>query len=238
MRTKVHYLEFSMAASVQGWRQKWFYIKDQKIASSDQFGVAPFDANQKLQKLASWDSPPTEAEMENIKPLLARIQSLKSTSGGALSGTQLMAFFQQRRIRPLQHRVSKLWSYSGSEDSSRVSKDDIDKKDLDKRVRALTALTKDDEIPALAADFFDSEHPLPAVCAPTSHLFVFLYFVAAFLIFFDLLLRRVTNPCFPSSSSKGGYLFRLILFLLHPKPPRLKKARTEMMPKILWKKLV
>jgi hypothetical protein len=33
--TKVHYLEFSMAASVQGWRKKWFYIKDRKIASSD-----------------------------------------------------------------------------------------------------------------------------------------------------------------------------------------------------------
>jgi hypothetical protein len=46
-----------------------------------------------------------------------------------------------------------------------VSKEDIDKKDLNKRVRALTTLTKDDEIPTLAADFFDSEHPLPAVCA-------------------------------------------------------------------------
>jgi hypothetical protein len=30
-----HYLEFKMAASVQGWRQKWFYIKDQKAADSD-----------------------------------------------------------------------------------------------------------------------------------------------------------------------------------------------------------
>jgi hypothetical protein len=30
-------------------------------------------------------------------------------------------------------------------------------------------------------------------------------------------------------------LFRLILFLLHPKPPRLRKVRTEMMPKIRWK---
>jgi hypothetical protein len=44
-----------------------------------------------------------------------------------------------------------------------VSAEDIDKKDLDKRVRALTTLTKDDEIPVLAADFFDYEHPLPAV---------------------------------------------------------------------------
>jgi hypothetical protein len=31
-----------MAASVQGWRKKWFYIKDQKVSSSDQYGVAPF----------------------------------------------------------------------------------------------------------------------------------------------------------------------------------------------------
>jgi hypothetical protein len=116
-------------------------------------------------KLSLWDSPPTEAETEDIKPLLARIQSWKSATRGALSGTQLMAFFLQRRIQPLQHRISKLWSYSGSEDPSRVSKEDLDKKDLDRRVRALTTLTKEDEIPALAADFFDSTHPLPMVCA-------------------------------------------------------------------------
>jgi hypothetical protein len=63
-----------------------------------------------------------------------------------------------------------------------VSKEDIDKKDLDKRVRALTTHTKDDEIPVLTADFFDSEHPLPAVCALSSHLLASLYFVSAFLI--------------------------------------------------------
>jgi hypothetical protein len=53
-----------------------------------------------------------------------------------------------------------------------VSVEDIDKKDLDKRVRALTTLTKDDEIPALAADFFDSKHPLPMVCALCIHQFL------------------------------------------------------------------
>jgi hypothetical protein len=35
IRAESQYLEFSMAASVQGWRKKWFYIKDQKISSSD-----------------------------------------------------------------------------------------------------------------------------------------------------------------------------------------------------------
>jgi hypothetical protein len=163
IRSEVHYLDFNMAASVQGWRKKWFYIKDQKNPPSDQYGIASFDANKDLKKLASWDSPPTEAEMEDIKPLLARIEALKSGSGGALSGTQLMSFFLQRRVQPLQHRVSKFWSNSGLKDSSRVFEEDIDKKDLDTRVRALTTLTKDHDIPALAADFFDSEHPLPSV---------------------------------------------------------------------------
>jgi hypothetical protein len=44
-----------MAASVQGWKKKWFYIKDQKISSSDHYDIAPFDANQDLKKLSSWD---------------------------------------------------------------------------------------------------------------------------------------------------------------------------------------
>jgi hypothetical protein len=39
----------------------------------------------------------------------------------------------------------------------------MEKKDLDKRVRALTTLTKDHEIADLAASYFDSEHLLPAV---------------------------------------------------------------------------
>jgi hypothetical protein len=118
VRAKLHYLEFNMAVSVQGWRKKWFYIKDQKAASSDTFGIAPFDVNNSLTKLTSWDSPPTEAEGGNIKPLLTRIESLKSATGGGLTGTQLMAFFLQRRIQPLQARVSKLWSYSGLDDPS------------------------------------------------------------------------------------------------------------------------
>jgi hypothetical protein len=49
-------------------------------------------------------------------------------------------------------------------DSSRVSEDLMEKKDLDKRVRALTTLTKDHEVTELAASYFDFQHPLPAIC--------------------------------------------------------------------------
>jgi hypothetical protein len=103
--------------------------------------------------------------MEDIAPLLTRIQALKGCKGGALSGTQLMAFFIQCRVQPLQHRLSKLWTFSGLEESSQVSEDLMEKKDVDRQVRALTTLTRDHEIADLAADYFDSKHPLPMVCS-------------------------------------------------------------------------
>jgi hypothetical protein len=53
IRAESQYLEFSMAASVQGWRMKWFYFKDRKVSSSDQYGIAPFDASKEVKKLAS-----------------------------------------------------------------------------------------------------------------------------------------------------------------------------------------
>jgi hypothetical protein len=118
VRPKLHYLEFKIALSVQGWRQKWFYIKDQKSAYSDQYGLAPFDASKGLTKLTIWDAPPWKAEVEDIKPLLARIKRLKSAAGGRQIGMQLMAFFLWRRIQPQQSRASKLWTYSGLIDPS------------------------------------------------------------------------------------------------------------------------
>jgi hypothetical protein len=91
-----------------------------------------------------------------------------------------MAFFLQCWVQPLQYRLSKLWSFSGLGDSSRVSDDLMENKDLDKRVRALTTLTKDHEIADLAASYFDSEHSLPAVWLLS--LFAFFYLIIVFLI--------------------------------------------------------
>jgi hypothetical protein len=163
VRPEAQYLEFSMAASVQGWRTKWFYIKDRKSSAEDEFGLPPFDAFQEVRKLKSWDSLPSDAEVAEIVPLLSRIQSLKTGLGGALSGIQLMAFFIQRRVQPLQHRATKFWAYSGLEDPTRISEDLMSKEDVDKRVRNLTKLTKEHSVADLKANFFDSVHPIPEV---------------------------------------------------------------------------
>jgi hypothetical protein len=80
-----------------------------------------------------------------------------------------MAFFIQRRVQPLQHRLTKLWTYAGLEDPARISEDLMLKDDVDKRVRNLTKLKKEDSVDDLTADFFDSVHPLLEVytSAPT-----------------------------------------------------------------------
>jgi hypothetical protein len=74
-----------MAQSVQGWRHKWFYIKDQKSAEYDKYGLAPFDAYKSLTKLTTWDALPSDAEVKSIKPLLAYIQDLKNAVGKELT---------------------------------------------------------------------------------------------------------------------------------------------------------
>jgi hypothetical protein len=61
----------------------------------------------------------------------------------------------------------------------------MEKKDLDKRVRALTTLTKDHEIADLAARYFDSKHPLPAV-----------HLLSLFTLFYLIIVCLVTLGLF------------------------------------------
>jgi hypothetical protein len=62
----------------------------------------------------------------------------------------------------------------------------LEKKGLDKRVRALTTLTKEDEIPDLTAGYFDSEHLLPTVHAMSSFVRLLFTLLLLFLMTFDL----------------------------------------------------
>jgi hypothetical protein len=59
----------------------------------------------------------------------------------------------------------------------------MEKQDVDKLVRALTKLTKDHAVAELAADYFNSKHPLPEVRSFCMPIFVF---CVAFLLYFFL----------------------------------------------------
>jgi hypothetical protein len=53
----------------------------------------------------------------------------------------------------------------------------MEKKDLDRRVRALNTLKRDHEVADLTASYFDSDHPLPAVIFAVFTCLVFLFFM-------------------------------------------------------------
>jgi hypothetical protein len=90
-----------------------------------------------------------------------------------------------------------------------VSNQDPEKKDLDKQVRSLTTLTKEKEIPALTAHFFDSAHPLPKVCAlqlESINFYLLCSFclnVVSLMLFCECLSAGSSIFGFSSSSSRG-----------------------------------
>jgi hypothetical protein len=228
-----------MAQSVQGWRHKWFYIKDQKSAEYDKYGFAPFDADKSLTKLTTWDALPSDAEVKSIKPLLAYIQDLKNAAGKELTGTQLKVFFLQRCLQPLQARVSKLWTYFDSNDPSRVSPKDPEKKDLDKRVRSLTTLTTKLAVPACLAAAFDSTHTLPQVpdLQPEKILYSPSFSNYVLLKVCTCIVLGSPISGFTSSSSQGRGPSLLKSLLLTLNPPRLLRIWTVMEPKVLWRRM-
>jgi hypothetical protein len=54
-----------------------------------------------LKKLKSWDELSSEAEAEEIKPLVTQILKLKAETKKELNGTQLIVFFLQLQVQPL-----------------------------------------------------------------------------------------------------------------------------------------
>jgi hypothetical protein len=94
------YFDLRMRESLQDWRRKCFYIKDELVAGQI-YGLAPFDDAAEVKKLKSWDIPLTVAELEETEPMIHKIQTLQTTVGKELLGLQLMAFFLRMRVQPL-----------------------------------------------------------------------------------------------------------------------------------------
>jgi hypothetical protein len=129
-----------------------------------------------------------------------------------LSGIQFMAFFVQHRVQPLHH-LTKLWSYSSLVDPSCISGDLMKKEEVDKRVRSLTKLMKDHAVAELAANYFDSVHPLPEVCIYLFRILAvkFHWFPTMFIGYFsDLSICRTINSSFHFLLFPKKDLLRLI----------------------------
>ncbi|KAM0841830.1 hypothetical protein ACQ4PT_058769 [Festuca glaucescens] len=156
----VDYFDVKFADSVQGWRKKWLYIKDES-SDAQEYGLAPFDAAEEIQRRKSWDAKATTEERAATDALITRIRELQNTDGAELSGVQIIAHFLRIRVQPLQARKNPLWMYTGAKDVDRIS-DDLSVKDLEKLVRRFTSLNKNHEVPSSCrVEPFSGSHALP-----------------------------------------------------------------------------
>ena len=165
VRPGVEYFSLSMVDSAQGWRKRWFYIRDQ-TAQGESLGMDPFTVGQEIRPKRTWRNELSKPETVEVKKLVEKIQALKAGPGAPLTGIQIMTTFVRRRIQPLQHRAHGMWEYSGSEDPTRVSTEDYSPTEVERRVRSLTKLTSANPFPGPPSTApFEAENPIPEVSA-------------------------------------------------------------------------
>ncbi|KAK1682454.1 hypothetical protein QYE76_043302 [Lolium multiflorum] len=156
----VEYFDVKFPDSVQGWRKKWLYVREES-SNSVEDNITPFDGGAKILRRRSWDAEATEDEKLATEALMTRIHELQNTRGKELLGIQITAYFLRIRVQPLQARKNPLWMYAGEEDVDRLSKD-LPVKDLEKLIRKVSSLSKKDTIPSYCRITpYSGTNPLP-----------------------------------------------------------------------------
>ncbi|KAK1698549.1 hypothetical protein QYE76_015246 [Lolium multiflorum] len=159
VRKEVDYFDYPMKESVQGWRNKWFYLRD-PLVPGRRFNLPPFKDKLIAKPKKSWQNTLSPEERLTADRLFGQIIILKNTGGLTMRGTEVVSVFLQRRVQPLMSRPHQLWLYTGKEDESRVSSAELSAEDLRDEVRRLTCLSMKDNIVLTSAHPpYDSVHP-------------------------------------------------------------------------------
>ncbi|KAK1647383.1 hypothetical protein QYE76_065188 [Lolium multiflorum] len=85
VRSSVNYFDVKLPDSVQGWRKKWLYIREENHGCAED-NIPPFDGAEKILRRRSWDAEATEEERTSTEALMTRIHELQNTRGKELSG--------------------------------------------------------------------------------------------------------------------------------------------------------
>ncbi|KAK1679814.1 hypothetical protein QYE76_040662 [Lolium multiflorum] len=160
VRSSVNYFDVKLPDSVQGWRKKWLYIREENDGCAED-NIPPFDGAEKILRRRSWDAEATEEERTSTEALMTHIHELQNTRGKELSGIQITAYFLRTRVQPLQARKNPFWNYAGDEDADRLSTN-LEVKDLDRLIRRISSLKKKDSIPSTCrVKPYSAAHALP-----------------------------------------------------------------------------
>ncbi|KAK1681280.1 hypothetical protein QYE76_042128 [Lolium multiflorum] len=137
VRKEVDYFNFPMKESVQGWRHKWFYLRDIPV-SGQRSNLPPFEDVLVAQPKKSWRNTLSPDESAIADKLFEQVVDLKNAGGLTMCGTEVVSVFLRRRVQPLMSRPHQLWMYTGKDDKSRVSSADLSDDDIRDKVRRLT----------------------------------------------------------------------------------------------------
>ncbi|KAK1605508.1 hypothetical protein QYE76_029181 [Lolium multiflorum] len=90
VRSTVNYFDVKLPDSVQGWRKKWLYIREENHGCAED-NIPPFDGAEKILRRRSWDAEATEEEKASTEALMTRIHELQNTRGKELSDSRKSA---------------------------------------------------------------------------------------------------------------------------------------------------
>src|SRR6266540_5886029 len=108
----VKYIGLPLRDSLKGWHCRWFYVSNPNPALPAYIGCPPV-----LE--VSWNSFPSEAEMKDVRLLIARLEVVKIMD--QLSGVAVVRDFIERCIQPIKERHHLAYEYSGRDDPTRES---------------------------------------------------------------------------------------------------------------------
>ncbi|KAK1608985.1 hypothetical protein QYE76_032658 [Lolium multiflorum] len=145
VRKEVNYFDYPMKESVQGWRQKWFYLRHIPV-SGRRSNLPPFEDVLSAVPKKFWQNTLTAEESALDDQLYEKVLDLKNAEGLTMCGTEVVSVFLKRRVQPLMSRPHHLWMYNGSSDKSRIRSTDVSEEDLRDEVSRLTRLSQKDNI--------------------------------------------------------------------------------------------
>ena len=97
IKAKDAYFDLEKLDSVQGWRKRWFYVKDQ-AAPSQLYGLASFYPGARAIRQPTWEHELSVAELEVVEPIAQSVTELKEQ----VTDLQLIAVFVKRCVQLLQ----------------------------------------------------------------------------------------------------------------------------------------
>jgi hypothetical protein len=156
VRKEVNYFNFPMKEFIQGWRLKWFYIRDSSATDTQ---LPYFTDVLEAEPKKSWKNILSPDEKPAVDRLFERFLRVKEFDGQTMIGTEVAVVFLERRVQPVMSRAHPMWLYSGPKYETRVNVAELPEKELLDEVRRLTRFSQEDSIPLISPQpLFDADH--------------------------------------------------------------------------------